>query len=344
MLRSELGNGLIINGRFLHRRISGVERYAREVSQRLPSSVRFARPPQQLKGWKGHLWEQIVLPGLVGNEVLWSPANTGPLFTDRQVVTIHDAFPLDHPEWYREEFARWYQLLLPRLARQAKVVVTVSEYARARISSLLGLPAGSIVVAPGGVDRARFSPLSEAQKNQFRASWGLPATYLLFLSPVDPRKNLKGMLAAWEQVREQFPEAVLVIAGFSGQSQAFGKQVRTIGYVDESCLASLYSAATVFAIPSLDEGFGLPALEALACGVPLLAARAGALPEVAGEAALFVDPTRPEDIARGIETLLGDPALRQELVLKGYAQVRKYTWERTAAILQQVFTELALRK
>ncbi len=285
----------------------------------------------------GHLWEQVVLPGRVGRQLLWSPANTGPLLASHQVVTIHDAFPLDHPEWFPPGFALWYRLLLPRLAQRAARVVTVSAYSQKRLARLLRLPPGQIAVAPGGVDPARFYPLTVAQQQRFRQAWGLPPTYLLFFGPADPRKNLKGVSLAWDLVRQSHPEVELVIAGRGAVRFAPRGQVRCLGYVDDACLPALYSAAAALLIPSLDEGFGLPALEAMACGLPVLAASVGALPEVAGEAALWVDPSRPEDIADGVDALLSSPPLHRALIHKGLDRARQFTWESTAALLGQVF-------
>jgi glycosyltransferase involved in cell wall biosynthesis len=339
-------NGLIVNSRFQNRRITGVERYAHEVAKRLPGEVQYARPRGASSGWAGHLWEQMVLPGIVGNRWLWSPANTGPLWVERQVVTIHDGFVLDHPEWYRKEFAAWYRFLFTRLAGRARRILTVSEYSRQRLVKLLRLPMEKVSVAPGGVDTSRFTPWLEGKKALFREQFGLPPRYVLFLGSIEPRKNLCRLETAWQRVHSQHPDVVLVIAGgtgapFSGKFKPCGQSIRSLGYQDEDSLAGLYAAASAFVLPSLDEGFGLPLLEAMACGTPVVAAAAGAIPEVAGDAALLVDPLDPEDIARGLATVLSEPALRQELIGKGFSRATQSSWERTVAAVQQALVEAA---
>lgn len=339
-------NGLIINGRFLQRRITGVERYAREVTRRLPTGTRVANPSQTASGCRGHLWEQVVLPCLVGKNLLWSPANSGPLLVERQVVTIHDTFSIDHPEWYRGGFAAWYRLLLPGLVHQAKHVVTVSEYSRRRIRELFHLPPEKITVAPAGVDSSVFHPLSAEWKNQFRAQLSLPKNYLLFLGSIEPRKNLDRLATAWTRVCKQFPDTELVIAGgsgpqFSSLNVPNGQQIRHLGYIPENCLSGLYSSASAFILPSLDEGFGLPALEAMACGTPVVASKAGALPEILGDAALLVDPYNIEAIASGIAAVLRQPEIRREFIQKGFARAGEYSWEKTTEVIHFVLAEVA---
>ncbi|MDD5369267.1 MAG: glycosyltransferase family 1 protein, partial [Anaerolineaceae bacterium] len=336
----------MINNRFENHRTTGVERYAHEVARRLPGEMHFAAPHRKTTGWAGHVWEQLVLPGLVGEHLLWSPANSGPLLVERQVVTIHDGFVLDHPEWYRKTFHSWYRLILPRLARKAMRIVTSSEYSRQRLVKLLHIPLEKVRVAPGGVDRSKFFPWPEAQKTRFREALGLPARYVLFVGSIEPRKNLNRLETAWDRVHGQHADVKLVIAGgsglsFSGEFKPCLHSIRSLGYQDESRLVGLYAGASAFVLPSLDEGFGLPLLEAMACGTPVVAAAAGAIPEVVGDAALLVDPFDPFDIARGLDTILSEPDLCHELVEKGFSRAAQYSWERSAEVVQQVLAEVA---
>ena len=328
-------NGLIINGRYLSRRITGVERYAREITRRFPIQARIGRSPRRVQGMAGHLWEQFMLPGLVQEDLLWSPANSGPLAVKRQVVTIHDLTVLDHPEWFNPGFAAWYRFLIPHLAHRARKILAVSDYSRDRIISRLGLSPAKVSVIPGGVDPAQFHPIPKSAITSFRRHFRLAENYMLFLGSIEPRKNLLRLLKAWQRSSEAFPNVELVIAGGRGaQFAASGDQteprVHYLGYFDDTYLAFLYAGAQALLMPSLDEGFGLPALEAMACGTPVLAAASGALPEVLGGAALLVNPHSIEDIEKGIQKILTDLGLRQELITKGLCRAAQFSWDATA--------------
>ena len=150
------GGGVVVNGRFLSQPVTGVQRYAIEVTRRLEGRIRFAKPRMAGRGAAGHVWEQLVLPRyLTPGDLLWSPANTGPVRVPSQVVTIHDLSVIDHPEWFGRRFAAWYRWLLPRLARTVRVVLTDSEFSKSRIRSEFGLPELRVIVVQPGVD-ARF--------------------------------------------------------------------------------------------------------------------------------------------------------------------------------------------
>jgi glycosyltransferase involved in cell wall biosynthesis len=324
--------GLLVNGRFEGRMITGVERYAREIICRLPG-LKIARPRKPVHGLAGHLWEQVELPRLVADRLLWSPANTGPLAVERQVVTIHDTAVLDHPEWFQPGFALWYRILLPLLARRARVVHTVSSYTRGKLIRRLGLDPEKVRVTPGGVDRSRFHPLA--------GSPGSCRKYLLFLGSLQPRKNLSGLLEAWREIAGKFPDVELWVAGSSGRAFRLPgmqqtDQVRYLGYVTDASLPRLYAEAQAFIFPSFDEGFGLPVLEAMACGIPVIAAKAGAVPEVAGGAALLVNPAVSSEIGSAISRVLTDGAMRQDLVERGLERSACFSWDGSARAVQRV--------
>jgi glycosyltransferase involved in cell wall biosynthesis len=340
-----MANGLVINARFMGRRITGVERYAREVSRRLSGEARLIQPGRKLVGLAGHLWEQSVLPGALAGDRLWSPANSGPLVVARQAVTIHDVIVLEHPEWYPARFALWYRFFLPRLARRAEQVMTVSEVSRGRIVERLGLDAQRVTLAPGGVNPDQFRPLEGRLSREARRQLEVPESYVLFVGGWEPRKNLERLLAAWGDVSGLFPEVELVLAGGPRVPAKCGKerpsrQVRSLGYVDESCLAELYAGAMAFVYPSLDEGFGLPVLEAMACGTPVIAASAGAIPLVAGDAALLVDPYRVEAIAEALCLVLASSATRENMRSRGLARASSYSWDETAQAVCQVLDRI----
>ena len=332
------GDGLVVNTRALGRRLSGVERYTSELLRCLPGRLRSERPNRTGSGLAGHLWEQLVLPAqLKSDDLLWSPANTGPLGVANQVLTLHDTSVLENPHWYRPAFARWYGWLMPRLVRKVRQVLTVSEYSRERILKTFSLPAERVSVIPCGVNLKQFGPAQTQQINRLRAQYGLPLDYLLFLGTREPRKNLSRLLLAWDLIQGEFPRMPLVIAG--GQIAHFAAEVPAVnrpgvlftGYVPENQLQALYSGARLLLLPSLSEGFGLAALEAMACGTPVLAADAGALPEIIGSAGRLLDPLDVVAWAQEMRSLLKDPDCLKEYSRRGLARAQDFSWENSAS-------------
>jgi glycosyltransferase involved in cell wall biosynthesis len=331
---------IAVNGRFEGRRISGVERYAAEILRCLGERVRVIRPQHRLRGLRGHLWEQFVLPFLISkNEVLWSPANSGPLVVSRQIATIQDISPIDHPEWFRAEFAAWYRLFLPILAKRVRRVLVSSEYVRKMIEVRLGVK--NVFVTSAGVDRNFFHP------NANQSRYDLPDKYVLFLGSLEPRKNLPALLNAWNMISNYCENTWLIIAGDTGQVfhhvqyPSLPERTRFLGYIPEAHLAGLYAGATLFVLPSLEEGFGLPALEAMSCGTPVLTSNAGALPEIVGDAALHVDPFCVDKIGETMWNILSSERLRSEMRQKGLVRVREFTWERAAERIWDVLSNEA---
>ncbi len=328
---------IYVNARFSSRAVTGVERYSGEVTRRLKSQIHTITPGRSLPGVSGQVWEQVILPRKVGEKaLLWSPANTGPLLVRNQIVTIQDMSAIEHPEWYNRRFAAWYAYLLPRLAGQAREIITSSEFSRQRITAILGIPSRKVSVVPCGVDATYFSPQPVDAQEKVRSKYNLPASYILFVGSLSPRKNLDTLLAAWQRIARSYPRHGLVIAGSSGpafqavENNHDRQQVHWLGYVENQDLPALYSAARLFIMPSLYEGFGLPVLEAMACGVPVIAARAGALPEVAGRAALLFDPDNIQELAQTISQVLEDPDLQTYLIGAGMDRSWMFSWEKTA--------------
>ncbi len=260
-----------------------------------------------------------------------------------QVVTIHDCAFFDWPDGFTPAFARWYQCLVPRLARRAARILTVSSFSRDRICELFGVSPQKIVVAPNGVGN-HWRPASEQDVADVRARLGLAQPYVLYVGSIEPRKNLSRLLAAWEQLGAEKDGVALVLVGAQGHVfrdagvERLPSDVRSIGFLPDGDLRCLFSGAEAFAFPSLYEGFGLPVLEAMACGAPVVCSRAAALREVAGDAAVLVDPLDIESIGDGLKKMLGDRELRQQLRERGFVRAAQFSWDATA---QQVWDVLS---
>jgi glycosyltransferase involved in cell wall biosynthesis len=336
---------IAVNARYRAHRVTGMQRYATEIASRFSDLADSVVPATPLTGMAGHFWEQVYLPAAARGRVLWSPNNTGPLATYRQVCTVHDLIPLDHPEWFTPRFSAWYGWLMPKLVHQVAHIIAVSEFTRCRILERFGVRPGKVTVAPNGIDK-RFSPRPSAEITQAREELGIPeGTYLLFLGSLEPRKNIGRLLQAWDRISGELSDDTwLVVAGARGRSQVFSdaglqhvpKRVHLTGYVSDDLLPALYSGALAAVYPSLYEGFGLPPLEAMACGTPVITSNSTSLPEVAGDAAILVDPTEPDQIGAAIARIAGDSSLRDELSRRGLARASSYSWDASAVTTLKV--------
>jgi glycosyltransferase involved in cell wall biosynthesis len=342
-----LGAPLFINTRSQTAGLSGVQRYAVELQRRIGSSLRPVAPWRSMQGVKGHVWEQMVLPTVVRNGLLWSPANSGPLAVRRQVLTVHDIASIEHPEWYSRAFAAWYRWMTPKLVHRVQRVITVSEFSKQRLLALAAVDESHIVVIPEGVD-GRFYPRPVQEVERVRQTLSIPSPYyVLSLGTLEPRKNLRGLLAAWASCVLDLPDEIwLVIAGPRGSSRVFScpefgsapPRVHFTGFVADCDLPALYSGALALAYVSLYEGFGLPVLEAMACGTIPVVSDNTALPEVVGQAGLLVNPFDSEAIAAGIKRIVQDPGLRQELKIRAVKRSGEFSWERAADLTWDVIS------
>lgn len=342
-----------INNRTLTAQRTGVQRYLTELLARWDTGFELISPAAPLRGVTGHLWEQLVLPRALQNRMLFSPSNTGPLLISNQVVTIHDVSPLDHPEWQSRRFAAWYRFLTPRLARRVKHVIVDSEFTKSRLLDCSGILPEKVTVIPCGVD-SRFHPRSEEEVNAATVALSLPSTrYILSVGSLEHRKNLNRLLAAWSTVQRRLPDDLwLVIAGAKGSSLVFrdvapeGQEGRVprvhfTGYVADEYLPALYSGALAFAYMSVYEGFGLPPLEAMAAGIPVLTGNMTSIPEVVADAGLMVDPFDVEAIADGLNRLAWSDDWRKELRRRGLNRVKLFSWDTAAAATWKLLVNMA---
>jgi glycosyltransferase involved in cell wall biosynthesis len=302
-------------------------------------SEEFATVTRQVGRLQGHLWEQLELgrfANRTGN-VLWSPSNVGPIIARRHVVTIHDLSAIQFPEWVSRSFHTWYSFLLPRLATSARHIITVSDYSKASIVRAFGVPEEKVSVIHLAAD-PKFTAAEQIDITLLKERYDLPENFILTLGSLEPRKNLSRLVLAWLKL-DRASRLPLVIAGGLGDKQVFGdydaeflhrhEDVLLTGHVLEEDLPVLYSAATLFVYISLLEGFGLPPLEAMSCGTPVITSRTSSLPEVVGDAAITVDPEDTEAIAETMERMLCDGVLSTKMRKRGLERAKLFSWDKT---------------
>lgn len=304
------------------------------------------------------LWHRLSLP--VPVDVLTGPVDVfhspdfvlAPVWRAAKVLTVHDLAFLMRPECADERLRDYLERTVPRSVARADYILADSENTRDDLICLLGVPPSKVEVIPGGVDSC-FSPVEDPEvlsRIRDEVAGGLP--FVLSVGMIEPRKNLTRLIEAFEIIKgnHSLPHK-LVLAGKRGwlsdpiyaraASSPLASDIVFSGFVSEDDLPALYSAADVFAFPSLYEGFGLPPLEAMACGTPVVVSRSASLPEVVGDAALTVDAEAVEALADALTRPLLDGELRARLVAGGMEQARQFTWESSARKLLRVYRRLA---
>ncbi|HEY74904.1 MAG TPA: glycosyltransferase family 4 protein [Thermoflexia bacterium] len=274
-------------------------------------------------------------------DLLHSPDFIPPALGARRfVITVHDLNFVYYPQFLTAESRRYYAGQIEWAVRRAHHILTISETTRQDLLRLLDVPPEKVTTVYLAADPA-FRPLPLSTVQTTLARYSLEPGYLLFVGTLEPRKNLPGLFAAYRLLLDRkITEAPLVVVGGRGwlyegifaavEDMALGDRVRFLEGVPSADLPALYNGAVLLALPSFYEGFGLTALEAMACGTPVVVSDRGALPEVVGEAGVRVDPEDVEGIAEGMATLLSDPRLREQLVAMGRARAAELTWEKTA--------------
>lgn len=313
-----------------------------------PSNFTVERIPVRPYG----IAEQIRMPLPLGRlrcDLHHTLTYTAPLLSTRPLVlSLFDLIHLRYPEEYSALHPLYYRLIVRRLARRARAVVTLSEASRNDIVERLGIAPSKVRVIPLAADPV-FRPPAPADMARLSSLWGLEPGYLLHLSNYRSHKNAEGVVRAYARLRARAGvKAPLVLAGrpparFRAwlENEGVGPDVRVLGDVGNRDLPLLYAAASVFVFPSRCEGFGLPPLEAMACGTPVIASNVSALPEVVGDDALLVDPEATDAIAEAMERLLSNDDLRADLAARGISRAATFSWERVARATLALYEEVA---
>jgi glycosyltransferase involved in cell wall biosynthesis len=300
------------------------------------------------------LWEQTYLAAVSRTlNLIHGLAFAAPIASScPTVVTVHDLSFLRFPSAFRTANRSYLSSITKASTRRAARVIAVSDSTRQDVINLIGVPAERVVVVPNGVN-PEFSPADPGDLSEFRQRQGLPTRYILFLGTLEPRKNLVRLVEAYALLRSRAQDGAaatippLVIAGGKGwfyreifarvNDLGLGDQVIFPGFLPAEDLPWWYRGAELFVYPSLFEGFGLPVLEAMACGTPTIASRASSLPEVAGDGAILVDPEDVGQLADAMFRVLTTPSLSGQLSAAGLRQAACFPWERTAAATREVY-------
>lgn len=355
---------IYINGRFLTQKITGVQRVALELTKAIDNhldqepallekfsfqiihpkpavtSYKFKHIGVLAKGlFKGHLWEQVELPIIARGGLLINFCNVAPLVKRNQIVMIHDTAVFVYPEAYSLLFRVWYKINYTVASACTRKILTVSEFSKSELIKYLGLAKEKIDV---------IYPASAFIGSKARAAGtDIASKYILAVGSLNPQKNLLGVLNAFKELNDL--NLQLLIVGGKNESvfksisfpADVGEKVKFLGYVSDEELIKLYSEALCFVFPSFYEGFGLPPLEAMSCGCPVIVSNRASLPEICGDAAILCNPFDARQIANSVRLLYSDEHERQEYILRGYERLKKFGFDQSALKLLKSISDIA---
>jgi glycosyltransferase involved in cell wall biosynthesis len=346
---------IYINARFLTQTITGVQRYALELVKEIdqlidrgeidgnryefcllsPSNIinetSFKHIRNKAVGkLKGHLWEQLELPFYAKGGLLINLCNTGPAFNKNQIVTIHDAAVFNYPKAFSFAFRAWYKFLMVRLGKTSKKIITVSHFSKGELMQHCKIAEHKLVVTHLGIDHIHRKKAAAGTIEKY----GIQSPYVLAVSTMNPYKNFKLILEILPEVKAQNLSVVIVGSKnskvFSNQELTESDGVNWVGYVSDEELKALYEHAAGFIFPSLYEGFGLPPLEAMALGCPVIVSSRGSIPEVCGDAGLYFDPLHPQEAAARLVEIMSDRELGRQLSTKAREHSAFFSWNKCA--------------
>ncbi|MBI4654810.1 MAG: glycosyltransferase family 4 protein [Nitrospirae bacterium] len=358
---------VFLNGRFLTQQISGVQRFALELVKALDKAIgtricdyRFVllSPRKTMHNLKlqniehkkigylsGHLWEQIELPIYVGTGPLIN-FFSAPLFKKNHVVTMHDASVFDMPSAYSKFFVFFYQNAFRIWGRRARNLITESDFSRNRLAYYCNIPADAFSIISGGHEHIIHVKSDDTVFERYNINRRKP--YLLMLGSMNANKNFAGFISALEYLRG-IEIAAIIVGGsnsrvFQKKYIPFSPSVKHIGHISDGEARALYENALCLVFPSFYEGFGLPPLEAMACGCPVIVSHVASLPEVCGNAVIYCDPYNSVDIAEKIKQVIDNPLLRERLRNEGLKHAQQFTWQKSAIQLIDLADKMLKQK
>jgi len=334
---------ILIDGRVLaHNQTSGVQRHAQEITKALclaDPEITVAAPRFENRYYQ-QFWEHTLLPFYARKyDLLFCPSNIAPIWLPEKtklVITLHDLAFLDFPKQYSSFFQKYYAFLVPKILKRAQHIVTISNFSKERIIQEYPWTQKKISIIYHGIS-PYFTP-SEKKKSD----------YTLYVGSMNEIKNFQGVLKIFLMPEFKIIPLKMILPGASTFTQGSeistllkkvqsAENIEIISSVSQRELKTYYQNAKLFIFPSFHESFGFPPLEAMACGTPVIISKVTALPEICGDAALYVDPNSNEDIAEKIHLLLSDLTLQKQYRAKGLAHVKTYTWEDTANAHLKIF-------
>lgn len=346
---------IYVNARFLTQEMTGVQRFAEEISLALKAirdDVVFLSPPGVLRevianklnveiiGTRsGHAWEQLDLPKYLrkkNSPLLINLCSTAPVFYKNKVVTHHDVIYKRYPQSYSRSFRLFYNMLVPLMIKSSKKLITVSEFSKKEIAETFNYQPENISVVSNAVNSSFTSLVGNTDKER----------YLLLVSSRNFHKNFHGAIAAFSKLVEKNDLSLKIIGAANHSFSEFDlsdgeiRNIEFLGRVDDATLIKLYQNAMGFVFPSFYEGFGIPPLEAQACGCPVISSNKASMPEVLQDSVLYFDPYDVDDIARRMKELIEDDSLRSSLIAKGYANVQRFSWHLSASKVDGIINEL----
>lgn len=352
---------IYLNGRFLTQQTTGVQRFANEIVKELdnlnlnklefeilvPRNTNLKIQYKNIKirkvGYlKGHLWEQIELPFFSNGNLLINFCNLGPGLKRNQIVVIHDAAIYYNSNTYSKSFRIWYRILYKLISLFSKKILTVSKFSRKELIRYTRINENKIsIISEGNEHFKRLKPDSSILKKHNLEK----NSYILAVSSINPNKNFGNIIKALNLISDKTIKVVIAggknervfkeLNGFKGNNS-----VKEVGFVSDEELKSLYQNALCFIFPSFYEGFGLPPLEAMSCGCPVIVSNTASMPEVCGNAALYINPHNPKEIADNIDLIVNNSNLREDLKLKGIQQSNNFSWSFGAKTLLSIINEV----
>ncbi|WP_128548437.1 glycosyltransferase family 4 protein [Larkinella soli] len=352
-------SSVVVNARFLTQPITGTQRVGIELCTRLkhllpdvvfltPHNIQHPKIAEEIGATfhgrtKGYLWEQLEMPQYLrsqGSPLLVNLCNTAPIVYRNKIVTVLDLSFHLHPEWFSKKFSLLYNFTIPRIVKSAHKVLTISEASLNDLATHYHVPRSALdIVYPSISDIFRHPPATKGENPYGK--------YILAVSSLDPRKNFRGLIQAFQMAKFQDTKLVIVGAAHkvfadTGLKEMIQNDPSIIftGYISDEQLVNLYQHALFFAYPSFFEGFGIPPLEAMSCGCATLVSDTTSLPEVCGDASVYVDPYDVAGIRDGLIKLYADEALRKTLIEKGRGRVERFSWQQSAEKLAGIITRL----